>query len=507
LATGGAPGAGGVASGGVLSTGGQPPIGSGGRAGNPAGGNGGSPAGGSAGGSLWPCLDPQPVLVGGQDTGYVQCSNGVLHRPAKASCPSLVPRATYSCGAASSPGLPGEAPLPAGNCVSDADCTAHSNGACEASFGLDGGSCYCTYGCSTDEDCGQGNICLCGDPVGHCVPATCATDASCAGGAQCTAYDTSPGCGGTAFACQTPMDSCGSAADCEGGAGFCMLEGAARACAPVGCAIGRPFLVEGEARVARLENSSGWLQGEEGSNVALTPPVKELSAELRERLAVRWMKMGLLEHASVAAFTRFSLQLLSLGAPSSLLRASQEAGLDEIRHAELAFSMARAYSGKARSAGALELEAALNESSPEAILTTTILEGCIGETVAALEAQEAALHAEDARVREVLEGISQDETRHAELAWRTVQWLLARRPELCEAARRVFERELATAAPQTRAAEASEGDELLPHGFLSEGHRAELRRMALHTVVGPCASAMLRQLPATAHPVEFRAPA
>lgn len=59
-----------------------------------------------------------------------------------------------------------------------------------------------------------------------------------------------------------------------------------------------------------------------------------------------WTRVGLMEHASVAAFSRFSLQLMALGAPSDLLQKSHEAAADEIRHARDAFALAGHYAGR-----------------------------------------------------------------------------------------------------------------------------------------------------------------
>jgi len=55
-----------------------------------------------------------------------------------------------------------------------------------------------------------------------------------------------------------------------------------------------------------------------------------------------------------------------------------------------------------------------------------LLEGCIGEGAAALEAADEALGEVDPEIRSVLERIAEDEQRHAELGWRCVQWALAR---------------------------------------------------------------------------------
>src|SRR5436190_13763000 len=59
------------------------------------------------------------------------------------------------------------------------------------------------------------------------------------------------------------------------------------------------------------------------------------------------------------------------------------------------------------------------------MIETVVREGCIGETVAALEAREALARASDPAVRAVLARIARDEARHAELAWRTVAWALS----------------------------------------------------------------------------------
>ena len=47
-----------------------------------------------------------------------------------------------------------------------------------------------------------------------------------------------------------------------------------------------------------------------------------LSESTRARLAREWAHIGALEHASVASFARFTLQLMALGAPADLLAES-----------------------------------------------------------------------------------------------------------------------------------------------------------------------------------------
>ena len=131
----------------------------------------------------------------------------------------------------------------------------------------------------------------------------------------------------------------------------------------------------------------------------------------------------------MAAFARFALQLLQLGAPPELVERTTAAMADETRHARLAFGIASAYAGEALGPGPLDIERSLDETSLVDVVRLVVREGCVGETVAALEAREAAEHAlESDPGRDCLRGVADDETRHAELAWRFVAWALEQAP-------------------------------------------------------------------------------
>ena len=93
----------------------------------------------------------------------------------------------------------------------------------------------------------------------------------------------------------------------------------------------------------------------------------------RTPAAAHWMRAARTEYASVAAFARLATELMALGAPRPDLT--------------------------------------LRELAIEALL-----EGCIGEGVAAAEAARAIEGASE-RVRPVLETIARDELRHATLSW------------------------------------------------------------------------------------------
>jgi hypothetical protein len=111
----------------------------------------------------------------------------------------------------------------------------------------------------------------------------------------------------------------------------------------------------------------------------------------------------------------------------------------------------------------------------------------VGETVAAIEAAEQLAHASDPVVRSVLSRISEDETRHAELAWRFVAWALEQQPSLRVLAAREFERHLATPVSFSDDSEL----DLSRHGVLSERTRAGIRRRVLDEVVRDAANALV----------------
>jgi hypothetical protein len=370
------------------------------------------------------CTDPKPFLVNGAETGLVRCAEGHMHREEAKRCP-IAPSRGEACS------LPAEL----SGCATDADCTGGANGRCLPRFQ----GCACTYSCEVDADCGSGEICLCGDAVNRCVPAECTRDADCGGG-FCATMNTSTKCEQRAVACLTADDTCVVDSDCERGQ-VCTVArsdpSGRRSCSADSCTPGRPFLIGEEARLATLAARADWLAA--AALLPDAPSVLHLDASERSDRAAHWARVGQMEHASIAAFARFSMQLLSLGAPASLVEETTRAMHDETVHAKLAFSLASAYAGEAIGPGPLPIDGAMAPASFDAIVRLTIREGCIGETVAALEAQAALENEADPVVARVLARIVDDETRHALLAFRFVQWAATRdRPTVA----RVFREEL-----------------------------------------------------------------
>ncbi|WP_434425801.1 hypothetical protein [Nannocystis pusilla] len=257
---------------------------------------------------------------------------------------------------------------------------------------------------------------------------------------------------------------------------------------------GRPFLVEETARTARPIARADW-----SSPVA--PALAGLAGRERAALAAEWTEDGLAEHASVAAFARFALQLLALGAPAVLVEAAQQAMADEIVHARLCFGLAAAYGGEAQGPSPLPLAGALaGVDDLVAVTVATLREGCVGETLAALQAEAALAGAQDPAVRAALAQIAADELRHAELAWSFVAWALERGgPAVhaaCAAALAAAEANVGRAFGHVEK-DMSEG--MLAHGRLGAAGRAAVARRAMVAVIGPAGRALLaRHAPAAA---------
>jgi hypothetical protein len=218
--------------------------------------------------------------------------------------------------------------------------------------------------------------------------------------------------------------------------------------------------------------------------------VHALDQGTREALADRWSAAALGEHASVGSFAQFTLQLLAVGAPPELLVASHRAGLEEIEHARLSFRIASAFAGAAFGPGPLPLPGGMPEVSLVAAARATLIEGCIAETMSADEALHAASSTTDPTIGAVLRRISEDEARHAELAYTFVGWAIQSGGMQVRDALRVTAREHLAAHERLAAPEAASID-LRPWGILSARQRFELQRQTIRTTVHPAVQSML----------------
>jgi hypothetical protein len=183
--------------------------------------------------------------------------------------------------------------------------------------------------------------------------------------------------------------------------------------------IRRPFLVGSSMRSARSEARDDW----SGSRVD-PAPVTGLDETSRRELAKVWLADALEEHASIAAFARFTMLMLSVGAPPDLVVAAQRASIDEVVHARDCFALARRYGATSAGPGALNVHDAMPPMSLADLAALTAEEGCVGETLGAALATEQLARATDPDAKRILARLVRDEARHAELAWRFVAWAI-----------------------------------------------------------------------------------
>ena len=244
---------------------------------------------------------------------------------------------------------------------------------------------------------------------------------------------------------------------------------------------GRPFTVAGQARIADCDQPNGWSQSSDWA-----PPT--MSESDRTQLLSYWTETAQFEHASVASFARFSMQLMAIGAPAGLVAEATRAQADEIRHARIALGIASALADHELGLGQLPIDGALDDAGDvRSILVDTIREACVNETVSAAQCQAAGEAAKDPFIKRALLDIAKDEQRHATLAWKTVRWILETHPELRDIAADSF----AEAMSRPWAKAAHRGSELSDWGVLSGVSEQAVARRVIRQVVRPCAEALL----------------
>ncbi|EDM78443.1 hypothetical protein PPSIR1_06326 [Plesiocystis pacifica SIR-1] len=209
----------------------------------------------------------------------------------------------------------------------------------------------------------------------------------------------------------------------------------------------------------------------------------------RERAGRAWARVAACEAASAEAFELLARQLEQLGAPTPLRRPPTEFAEDERRHARAAWAIARAR-------GATEASP-LHPQAPaeglEALLEQTIVAGCIGETLSALELEHMAAACTDARIRATLEAMAAEEAAHAEHAWILLTWLLERWPRLRAQASAHFARPCDTVRLGLERA-------MPEHGLLDDARRDELWAIGRERVVRPLEACVLRLTPRSGRP-------
>ena len=185
---------------------------------------------------------------------------------------------------------------------------------------------------------------------------------------------------------------------------------------------GRQLRSFGKVLLPTVEEGAGWTTQE--ISAAVDPSVASA-------LAAQWRDNGRTEHASVGAFARLTLDLMALGAPPDLIAAANRDALDEIRHTELCFSLARALDGKEESPGAFP-EAQRARTLPSnrtfalaQLAVDSLVDGALHEGLSARLIARLAKRCEVKAITKILLELAADEGRHAAHGWDVVEWCLA----------------------------------------------------------------------------------
>ena len=148
-----------------------------------------------------------------------------------------------------------------------------------------------------------------------------------------------------------------------------------------------------------------------------------------------WIERSFSEHASIGTFAKFSVELMSLGAPLWFLERASIAALQEIEHARISFDILNMYlmhnyeENECVEYSAFPTHSVIIDGDHNRIALDTAIGGCFGETLSAMT-YEQYLNGDlketdiDDVVTHKLNGIPKEEVQHAALAWTTVKWIM-----------------------------------------------------------------------------------
>jgi len=225
--------------------------------------------------------------------------------------------------------------------------------------------------------------------------------------------------------------------------------------------IGRPYVDSTGATLHAMPLIGGNEVKLSWSSEALvsTAPQNNGTSHGRFLLGEEWTNRALGEHSSVASFSAFSIALMSNQAPSELVEDALKAGLDEIKHTKQSFDIVSRLTDKIIGPGPLPQSTHEFNHDIKKLALAVAKEGCVDETLSAFSAALEVDHitavmdqgVQDSLysdidhetltfIKEQLVIIAMDESNHAALAWRTLQWICSIDTDACDVAQNeVFE--------------------------------------------------------------------
>ena len=129
------------------------------------------------------------------------------------------------------------------------------------------------------------------------------------------------------------------------------------------------------------------------------------------------------------------------------------------------------------------------------IIKSVIQEGCIEETLSAIEAHFRAHYAKDDVIKATLSQIASDETRHAQLAWNTIQWITEKYAETQTFVKETFRVELGRqqtpstneilSSSSTLCTDPDKDDAFQRYGILVINDKDRVRKAGIQNIIEP----------------------
>ena len=181
---------------------------------------------------------------------------------------------------------------------------------------------------------------------------------------------------------------------------------------------GTPLEAEHQRLMRRRSVPIPW---DQSTAAALTPPE-------RARLAATWTRRAAAEYLAVTTFAVLAIDLVAAGAPADVLSLCMRAGIDEVRHAELAIRMIEIYGGQrvVPPAGMSSLPDDPKRARLHQAVANTILVSCVSETYATTVLTATRDVTTDPTTHGVLTSIYSDEVMHARLGWSYLRYAIDR---------------------------------------------------------------------------------
>lgn len=196
--------------------------------------------------------------------------------------------------------------------------------------------------------------------------------------------------------------------------------------------MGRPYTTDGGNLLADVQFAENVRSVWTGPALQHQANPDGWTREIAQIATEHWVRSGQHEHASVASFSRASLDILKFAGPPELVSATHQAALEEVRHAQLAFSLAEAFNSdreKQVDVGQFPFDQVTLASSLAELSSQVLTEGCMGETEAVTKMSFALAHLlPNSPAASVLPPLIEEEAKHAALAWKTLQWSLQSSP-------------------------------------------------------------------------------